>query len=139
MRASRGYVVFNIDYRGSYGYGRDFRTADYLVLGDDPIADVVKGVEYLERPDQNPEAFFSASAINHVDGLKAPILTLHGTADTSVNLTNSIKLVDELLKRGKRFEFEIYPGEMHFFARRSSQLDAWRKVERFFDEYVGQK
>ena len=201
--ASRGYVVFNIDYRGSYGYGRDFRTADYLVLGDDPIADVVKGVEYLEslgfvdvgrlgiygmstggrmvmtvlfkypdlfqagvnfaggfdymveggpwemrnpwvynrlgRPDQNPEAFFSASAINHVDGLKAPILTLHGTADTSVNLTNSIKLVDELLKRGKRFEFEIYPGEMHFFARRSSQLDAWRKVERFFDEYVGQK
>ncbi len=45
--AERGYVVLNVDYRGSFGYGRDFRTADYLVMGVDPLDDVVRGVDFL--------------------------------------------------------------------------------------------
>jgi dipeptidyl aminopeptidase/acylaminoacyl peptidase len=44
--------------------------------------------------------------------------------------------VDELLARGKTFEFELYPGEVHFFGRRRSWVDAFGKMEAFFDRYL---
>ena len=79
----------------------------------------------LGSPEDNPEAYFKASALNFLDDLRAPLLTVQGTADVHVNFLQSIKLVDELLKRGKRFEFEVYPGEPHFFSRKRSWVDAF--------------
>jgi dipeptidyl aminopeptidase/acylaminoacyl peptidase len=198
--ADRGFVVLNVDFRGSYGYGRDFRTANHLDIGVGDAADVIQGVEYLKRlgyvdadrlgvygmsygghmvltlltkypdvfkaginiagvfdyeielgpwptrnpwmqarvgpPEGNNEAYRQASAINFIDNLRTPVLTLHGTADTNVTLLQSIKLVDELLARGKTFEFELYPGEVHFFGRRRSWVDAFGKMEAFFDRYL---
>ena len=198
--ADRGYVVFNVDFRGSYGYGRDFRTGNYLAVGVGDAADVIEGVGYLEdqgyvdvdrigvygmsygghmvltlmskypdvfaagvniagvldfemeggpwdvrngwmyarlgSPEENPEAYYNASALNFLDDLQAPVLTVQGTADVHVNFLQSIKLVDELLRRGKRFEFEVYPGEPHFFSRKQSWVDAFGKMERFLDEQL---
>ena len=60
-------------------------------------------------------------------------MVLHGTDDPNVSVLQSLRLVDELLRRGKRFEFEIYPGELHFFTRAASWVDAFGKMERFFE------
>jgi dipeptidyl aminopeptidase/acylaminoacyl peptidase len=46
--ASRGYVVLDIDYRGSAGYGRDWRTAIYRHMGGRDLQDHVDGVRYLQ-------------------------------------------------------------------------------------------
>jgi dipeptidyl aminopeptidase/acylaminoacyl peptidase len=45
--AQRGYVVLDIDYRGSAGYGRDWRTAIYRHMGGKDLTDQVDGVNYL--------------------------------------------------------------------------------------------
>jgi dipeptidyl aminopeptidase/acylaminoacyl peptidase len=45
--ASRGYVILDLDYRGSSGYGRDWRTGIYLYMGGPDLEDVLGGVEYL--------------------------------------------------------------------------------------------
>jgi dipeptidyl aminopeptidase/acylaminoacyl peptidase len=90
----------------------------------------------LGSPEDNPEAYFNTSAINFLDDLQAPVLTVQGTADVHVNFLQSVKLVDELLERGKRFELEVYPGEPHFFGRKRSWVDAFAKMERFLDEYL---
>ncbi len=45
--AQRGYVVFDMDYRGSSGYGRQWRTDVYLHLGGPDLDDVLGGVDYL--------------------------------------------------------------------------------------------
>jgi dipeptidyl aminopeptidase/acylaminoacyl peptidase len=198
--ADRGFVVLNVDFRGSYGYGRDFRTANHLDVGVGDAQDVIQGVEYLKGvgyvdpnrlgvygmsygghmvltlltkypdvfkaginiagvydfqielgpwatrnpwmqarlgpPEANPEAYRQASAINFIDNLRAPVMTLQGTADTNVVFLQSIKLVDDLLARGKTFEFELYPGEVHFFGRRRSWVDAFGKMEAFLDRYL---
>lgn len=198
--ADRGFVVLNVDFRGSYGYGRDFRTANQYDVGVGDAADVIQGVEYLKTlgyvdmerlgvygmsygghmvltlltkypdvfkaginiagvfdyeielgpwatrnpwmqarlgpPEDHREAYRQASALNFIDNLRAPIMTLQGTADTNVTLLQSVKLVDELLARGKTFEFELYPGEVHFFGRRRSWVDAFGKMEAFFDRYL---
>jgi dipeptidyl aminopeptidase/acylaminoacyl peptidase len=47
--ASKGYVVLDIDYRGSAGYGRDWRTAIYRHMGGRDLQDQVDGVKYLQK------------------------------------------------------------------------------------------
>ena len=44
---NRGYVVLDMDYRGSSGYGRDWRTGVYLHMGGPDLDDVLGGVDYL--------------------------------------------------------------------------------------------
>ncbi|HEY9284872.1 MAG TPA: S9 family peptidase, partial [Pyrinomonadaceae bacterium] len=43
----RGYIVLDIDYRGSAGYGRDWRTGIYRHMGGKDLTDHVDGVKYL--------------------------------------------------------------------------------------------
>jgi dipeptidyl aminopeptidase/acylaminoacyl peptidase len=45
--ANRGYVIMDLDYRGSSGYGRDWRTDVYLHLGGPDLQDVLGAVEYM--------------------------------------------------------------------------------------------
>ena len=45
--AQEGYVVLDVDFRGSAGYGRRFRMDVFDRLGDIDVADVLGGVEYL--------------------------------------------------------------------------------------------
>jgi dipeptidyl aminopeptidase/acylaminoacyl peptidase len=45
--AQQGYVVVDVDYRGSAGYGRDWRTDIYLHLGGKDLDDQLDAMEYL--------------------------------------------------------------------------------------------
>lgn len=49
LLASLGYVVLDIDYRASAGYGRDWRTAIYRWMGGRDLADQVDGSQYLQQ------------------------------------------------------------------------------------------
>ncbi|MGC1633345.1 MAG: prolyl oligopeptidase family serine peptidase, partial [Gelidibacter sp.] len=42
-----GYTVIDIDYRGSAGYGRDWRTGIYRHMGGKDLSDQVDGAKYL--------------------------------------------------------------------------------------------
>jgi dipeptidyl aminopeptidase/acylaminoacyl peptidase len=55
LLASRGYVVLDVDYRASSGYGRDWRTAIYRHMGGKDLEDIVDGAKYLAAKEQvNP-------------------------------------------------------------------------------------
>jgi dipeptidyl aminopeptidase/acylaminoacyl peptidase len=45
--ADRGYTVLDIDYRGSEGYGRDWRVGIYRHMGGKDLSDQVDGTRYL--------------------------------------------------------------------------------------------
>ena len=45
--AANGYTVLDIDFRGSAGYGRDWRTAVYRYMGGWDLSDQVDGARYL--------------------------------------------------------------------------------------------
>ena len=56
LLASRGYVVLDVDYRASSGYGRDWRTAIYRHMGGKDLEDVVDGARYLTAKENvNPK------------------------------------------------------------------------------------
>ncbi|PYS44832.1 MAG: hypothetical protein DMF71_02255 [Acidobacteria bacterium] len=45
----RGFIVFDIDYRGSAGYGRDWRVGIYRHMGGKDLTDHVDAVNYLVK------------------------------------------------------------------------------------------
>ena len=47
MLVQKGYVVIDMDYRASRGYGRDWRTAIYRHMGKPEVEDMRDGVEWL--------------------------------------------------------------------------------------------
>jgi len=49
LLTERGYVVLDMDYRASEGYGRDWRTAIYRNMGHPELEDLIDGVHWLEK------------------------------------------------------------------------------------------
>ncbi|MBI2687154.1 MAG: S9 family peptidase [Acidobacteria bacterium] len=47
--ASQGYVIMDLDYRGSSGYGREWRTGVYLHMGGPDLGDVLGAVDYVKE------------------------------------------------------------------------------------------
>ncbi len=47
MLVQQGYVVIDMDYRASKGYGRDWRTAIYRHMGKPEVQDMLDGVSWL--------------------------------------------------------------------------------------------
>ena len=90
----------------------------------------------LGTPVQNPEIYRISAPILHMDKLERPLLVLHGTNDRNVSFADSLRLFDVLIKLGKPFESQIYPGEIHFFRRDIVLRDAWKRIEEFFDRNV---
>ncbi|MSU22734.1 MAG: S9 family peptidase [Opitutus sp.] len=45
----RGYIVLDLDYRGSAGYGRAWRTAIYRQMGTPELEDYLDGIEWLAK------------------------------------------------------------------------------------------
>ncbi|MBB1268284.1 S9 family peptidase [Shewanella sp. SR44-3] len=49
LLAQQGYVVMDMDYRGSKGYGRDWRTAIYRNMGHPEVEDLKDGVAWMAK------------------------------------------------------------------------------------------
>jgi dipeptidyl aminopeptidase/acylaminoacyl peptidase len=47
LLAENGYTVMDVDYRGSAGYGRDWRTGIYRYMGDKDLSDHVDAAKYM--------------------------------------------------------------------------------------------
>jgi dipeptidyl aminopeptidase/acylaminoacyl peptidase len=110
---------------------------DYAMYYEDPYHGGWT-VSRIGTPEQNPQVYAQASPISHVDKLARPLLVLHGTADVNVPYLHSVRLIDELLKKGKGdlVQFMTYPGEFHYFTREHVLRDAWNRIDAFFDLHL---
>jgi dipeptidyl aminopeptidase/acylaminoacyl peptidase len=56
LLVQQGYVVLDMDYRASEGYGRDWRTAIYRQMGHPELEDYLDGIDYLVATQQGDRA-----------------------------------------------------------------------------------
>ena len=56
LLVQRGYIVLDMDYRGSAGYGRDWRTAIYRQMGHPELDDYLDGIDWLVQTQQADRA-----------------------------------------------------------------------------------
>ncbi|KAF1712463.1 S9 family peptidase [Pseudoxanthomonas kalamensis DSM 18571] len=52
LLVQKGYIVLDLDYRGSAGYGRDWRTAIYRNMGHPELEDYLDGLDWLAEHKQ---------------------------------------------------------------------------------------
>ena len=61
------------------------------------------------------------------------MLVIHGMADDNVVFRHTVKLVDEMQKRGQHnLRLMTYPGEKHGFRAKSARVHRDRQILEFF-------
>lgn len=83
-----------------------------------------------------PELYKQFSILTHLDKDDPPILILHGTADTTVPVSQSESLAAALKKHGIEHHLEIIEGAPHTFHLQPKQKDLRPMVVAFFDKHL---
>ena len=68
---------------------------------------------YMRRPQDNPDGYEKGSCLTYAKALKGKLFIHHGAVDDNVHPTNTIQLVQALLKENKTFDLMIYPEQQH--------------------------
>ena len=55
----------------------------------------------------------SASPISHAKNLTGKLLLVHGTGDNNVHYQGAERLINELIKHNRQFDFMAYPNRRH--------------------------
>lgn len=88
-------------------------------------------------PKSAPEAYKQSGVFAHLDGMKSPLLLIHGMADDNVLFTNTTRLIDTLVNRNVQFELMTYPGAKHGISARAQQRHVYGLIEAFFKKHLG--
>ncbi len=88
--------------------------------------------QFMGTPKENAAGYASAGVYAHLDGLKSPLLLIHGMADDNVLFTNTTRMIDALVKRNVHFELMTYPGAKHGISGRAPQRHVYGNIEAFF-------
>lgn len=190
LMAQKGYVIFELDNRGSAGRGHVFEEPIHLRLGAQELSDQLDGVAYLKTlpfvdgsrigvwgwsygghmtlhallegggtfkagfaggpvvdwhyydsiyterylglPQQNEKGYVASSPIEKAGKLKGRLLIAHGTGDDNVHFANTLKLIDELIEKGKYVEVMPFPGRGHGVSDPPARMVMMKRVTQFF-------
>ncbi|KAA2262205.1 S9 family peptidase [Solihabitans fulvus] len=95
-----------------------------------PYRRAIREREYgsLER---DREFLHSASPLNRVDQIRAPLFVIHGANDSRVPLSEAEQVAEALHEHGVECELLVYGDEGHGLAKRTNRLDAYPKAAAF--------
>jgi dipeptidyl-peptidase-4 len=112
---------------GGVGQDRDGRVGgagDRLGAVRHPLHRAVRG----RHAEVESGSLQGSGVFAHLDGLKSPLLLVHGMADDNVLFTNTTRLIDALVNRNVQFELMTYPGAKHGISR-ASQRHVYGMIE----------
>ncbi len=132
--------VFGWSYGGFMSLRLLSAASDKIAMGVSvaPVTDwALYDTHYTEQfvgatPKADAEAYKQSGVFAHLDGLKSPLLLVHGMADDNVLFTNTTRLIDGLVNRGIRFDLMTYPGAKHGISSRAGQRHVYGTIEAFF-------
>ncbi|MDR1407244.1 MAG: DPP IV N-terminal domain-containing protein [Tannerella sp.] len=70
--------------------------------------------------------------------LKGHLLLIHSEIDNNVHPANTLVVVNELIRAGKRFDMLIIPGQRHHFENYNEYF-YWRMVDYFSEHLLGER
>ncbi len=106
--ASEGYLVFQVNYRGSQGYGQDFTKAGYKHWGRKINDDVIDGINWLIKRgmvDKSKVAIYGFSSGGHV--AISAIVNNPNLFACSISISGNVNLISsfKLFSQGFRFKW----------------------------------
>jgi dipeptidyl-peptidase 4 len=88
---------------------------------------------YLGLPKDDKTGFDDSDVTRAAANLHGALLLVHGTGDDNVHFSNSVQMVDELIKAGKQFQFMMYPNKTHGIAGRDARVHLFTMIEEHFE------
>lgn len=137
--------VFGWSYGGFMSLRLLAAASDKIAMGVSvaPVTDwALYDTHYTEQfvggtPKSAPDAYKESGVFAHLDGMKSPLLLVHGMADDNVLFTNSTRLIDALVNRNVKFDLMTYPGAKHGISSRAGQRHVYGLIEGFFKKNLG--
>jgi dipeptidyl-peptidase-4 len=89
---------------------------------------------YMGMPSDNAVGYDRSSVMSHVSGMadSARLLVVHGLLDENVHFGHTARLIDSLIKCGKRYELLLFPSERHTPRRHSDRVYMEKRIFDFF-------
>jgi dipeptidyl-peptidase-4 len=125
---AKKWSVIDTDRVGVYGHSGGgsstlnllFRHGDKYHAGiasapvpDIRLYDTIYQERYAGNPNTDPASYDNSSPITFAKNLTGKLLLIHGTGDDNVHYQGSERLINELVKYNKQFEFFSYPNRSH--------------------------
>ena len=98
------------------------------------LYDTIYTERYMWTPEGNPDGYRATAATNHVEGLRARLLLVHGTGDDNVHSQNTIQLAQKLQLARKPFYMMLYPNKTHSISGAGATLHLYDTFTRFILE-----
>jgi dipeptidyl-peptidase-4 len=94
--------------------------------------DTIYTERYIGLLPQNEESYDESSPINGAAKLTGKLLIAHGTGDDNVHFSNTLALINELIKAGKYVEVLPFPGRGHGVSDLPARRVLMNRVTQFF-------
>lgn len=121
-----------------------FRHGDKYKVGiasapvpDIRLYDTIYQERYAGNPNTDPESYDNTSPLTFAKDLQGKLLLIHGTGDDNVHYQGSERLINELVKHNKQFEFFSYPNRSHSLREgEGTTLHYHTMMANFFEKYL---
>jgi dipeptidyl-peptidase 4 len=87
---------------------------------------------YMGLPKEHEQDYVNCSPVKYAAGLKGRLLIAHGTGDDNVHYSNTLTLIDDLIREGKYVEVIAAPGRGHGVSDPPARKIVWDRVTQFF-------
>jgi dipeptidyl-peptidase-4 len=91
---------------------------------------------YMGTPLTNADGYAQGSVLNYVDKLEGNLLLVHGLIDENVHFRHTARLIDELIKHGKKFDLLILPEERHGPRKPAARIYLEERILGYFLEHL---
>ena len=105
-------------------------------VSDWRLYDSIYTERFMKLPKDNEKGYDESAPLLKLDGLKGPLLIMHGDADDNVHMQNTTVLVRKLIDAGKDFDLMIYPQKEHSITGSADRFHLYRKMTEFFDRHL---
>ncbi|HEY2117571.1 MAG TPA: S9 family peptidase [Candidatus Acidoferrum sp.] len=94
--------------------------------------DTIYTERYLGLLPQREESYQESSPIKNAEKLKGKLLIAHGTGDDNVHFSNTLALINDLIKAGKYPEVMPFPGRGHGVSDPPARRMLMNRATQFF-------
>lgn len=94
--------------------------------------DTIYTERYIGVLPQHEESYEESSPIKNADKLKGKLLIAHGTGDDNVHFSNTLVLINDLIKAGKYPEVMPFPGRGHGVSDPPARKVLMKRATQFF-------
>lgn len=106
-------------------------------VADQLLYDAIYQERYSGLLEEYAESYREASPITHAKNLQDKLLLIHGTGDDNVHYQASERLINELVKHNKQFDFMSYPNRSHRISEgEGTELHMYTMMTEFFEEHL---